>query len=539
MNLNITSILSNLCEVAGPCGVVIGNFDGVHLGHQKLIKNFLNYCEINGLKSILITFSPHPYIYFNGKSSKYLITSHMSKMNILLQQGINKIVVLDFNKDLQEMPAEKFIDEVLLSISGLKLIYLGHDFKIGKGKKDSLFTLKQKAKEREIEVISEEPLLVSGEVVGSSSIRQMLTDGLIPEVSSKLGRNFCFHGVVERGRGIGSKKLVATANILVAPEKIIPKSGVYATKLYVGGKPFLSLTNIGVNPSVTSENKQCIEVHVLDFSEMIYDEQVSVEFLYRVRDEKKFQNISKLKEQILQDISFVKSQQRESGSTRMALVGKDIKHSLSQSIYENLLDQTLTYDLLDYEREELILPLNILKKTYCGVSITSPYKKYFLNMVNEVKDYPFAINTLVFDGDKVIGRNSDFHAVRDILKEYRDREVQNFYILGDGVMSELTQNILESMDCSFEVLSRNNKKIFNTKTILSNKGSSTLVINCCARSYEFALPVGASFLFWDMNYKQEQHKQLFHSTSVIYEDGERLLALQAKYALSFWNIREL
>lgn len=222
---------------------------------------------------------------------------------------------------------------------------------------------------------------------------------------------------------------------------------------------------------------------------------------------------------------------------KLALIGKNIRHSKSQEIYESLLEKKIDYTLLDYEELSIIPKLASLLQNFHGISITSPYKKSFSDQVH-ISESPFkSVNTLKMNGSKIYATNTDYLACEEILKDFiLKRKITEIHILGDGSMSEIVQKILESYNFSYHIYSR---KIGNLEDIkLDNKARKNpqLVINTCAREYTFNHNLSQNTIFWDMNYALEKHIKHFASLNVEYIDGVQLLRLQAKYALSFWNL---
>jgi shikimate dehydrogenase len=220
----------------------------------------------------------------------------------------------------------------------------------------------------------------------------------------------------------------------------------------------------------------------------------------------------------------------------LALVGKDIQHSKSQAMYEKLLGHKIKYTLLDYKNSKDIPSLLSLMKSFDGVSITAPYKKHFLPELNERVTNVDAVNAIRYRDEKLIGNNTDYFAVEEILKNYVKQGIKKVYLLGDGAMGIMTKTLLENAGIVFDQFSR---KLDNLDQALPNgeKGKYTeLVINTCGRSFEYPTNSFNEFLFWDMNYALEHHQARFENTNTRYQDGEEQLLLQAKYALSFWNL---
>lgn len=223
-------------------------------------------------------------------------------------------------------------------------------------------------------------------------------------------------------------------------------------------------------------------------------------------------------------------------SIKLALLGKNIKHSKSKSIYEKILSNNINYTLIDCESESDIPSLEELKHKYQGVSITAPYKSFFVKDVELVNHELKFINTLVFKGSKIYGENTDFLGVLDILKEYlTQKKLTHALIMGDGAMSECLVLACQKIQMSYQVLSRKNNQLPKIDEYITKYKENILVINACSR--EFILDSSnKNFHFWDLNYNMKDHLALAQKQSLSYQDGLLLLELQAKYALKLWHI---
>lgn len=532
--------LSDLKNYSAPenksVGVLIGNFDGVHIGHQRLINSFIKSCKKTNCFPVLITFIPHPVLFFEQDREDFLIQSYEEKTNHLSSIGDLDILEIEFSQEVQKLSSKNFIENFLLNIPNLKLIYLGHDFKLGNGKEDSKEILINAIKKDEIIVLEEESHTVEDEVTSSSIIRNYLKKNL-EKANKLLGYEYSVIGKVVKGKGIGNKELVATANIELDKSLIIPGTGVYIVKVLIDGFHYEGVANIGFNPTVSGENKQSIEVHVFQFQRDIYGEFIKVSFLKKLREEKKFSNFELLKKQIEEDIGSAKSFFRENSKIRLALIGKDIGHSKSQYMYEKILKKCVNYTLIDCFRSEDIPSIRELRDSYHGVSITSPYKKFFIEK-GELKNKNYiAINTLIFSDDHLVYlENTDYLGLKKLVPQMLKKEI---FILGDGVMSKILQLVLDEIGEKYEIYSRKLGNLSSISTSLRKKDRDCLVINCCSREYIFTPPKDGSFLFWDLNYARPEQLEKFSTTQVQYIDGENLLFEQAKCAVEEWNLHKL
>lgn len=221
---------------------------------------------------------------------------------------------------------------------------------------------------------------------------------------------------------------------------------------------------------------------------------------------------------------------------KLALVGKNIQHSKSQSIYEKLLLKKVEYSLLDYDSDKEIPLAEELLGRFEGISITAPYKKHFLNELDSNESPIKIINCLKKVKGKIIGTNTDYLACVEILNSFhKDKNINEYLILGDGAMADVIKNILEEKKLIYDQLSRSkhNLQKENINSLIKN---NTLIINTCCREYKYSGIVSSNLYLWDLNYNLDHNAQLFDNQPDRYIDGMGLLELQAKYALSFWNL---
>jgi shikimate dehydrogenase len=230
---------------------------------------------------------------------------------------------------------------------------------------------------------------------------------------------------------------------------------------------------------------------------------------------------------------------------KLGLVGKNIQHSKSPEIYRRLINGPLEYDLLDYSSDDDIPSATKLLSLYRGISITSPYKKHFLNEVKLTEQAKIlgAINCLKFENGNIIGENTDYMAIVDILKNWQTQFQQlNVVILGDGVMSKITQIALDNLKIEYRVLSRKLIDSFDQINLEEyfiknfDDSSQSLIINTCAREYVYRGKVSKNSIFWDYNYNFTPHLSALPLQLKQYSDGYEMLELQARYALVFWSI---
>lgn len=219
---------------------------------------------------------------------------------------------------------------------------------------------------------------------------------------------------------------------------------------------------------------------------------------------------------------------------RLALIGKNIAHSRSPSIYRKLIGPHIVYDLLDYSSSAEIPPLPELAKAYDGINITSPYKKHFFNDVTLTPNAKKlgAINCLKFKTGQIVGENTDYLAIVDILRKYHFNQPEmNVCLLGDGVMSRVTSYALKHLNINFDIKSRKTTESFSRLNLLG----FNLIINTCAREFIFNGTISSESLFWDFNYSHHEQETAIRSLGATYVDGLELLELQAQYAVAFWS----
>lgn len=224
---------------------------------------------------------------------------------------------------------------------------------------------------------------------------------------------------------------------------------------------------------------------------------------------------------------------------KLALIGKNIAHSKSQEMYEKLLNCKISYTLEDHLNPKKIPSLEDLKKKYMGVSITSPYKGHFLDKVNILGEWKKSINTLIFNDRTIDAISTDYLACNDILKSLIIKnKVSRIITLGDGHMAQMIEEIIKRYSLKIIKLSRSLGTLTPEMIDKSISDESTLVINCCARDYVYKNTSKIAYLFWDMNYGISEHENLSLIPGIKYENGLELLNLQAKYALSFWKLKQ-
>lgn len=287
-------------------GLTIGNFDGVHIGHRQLLKKIKSDCLAKNLLFVVVTFVPHPQKILQPDKERFLINSYEQRRTLLKKLGVDVLVEMKFTRDFSTLKAEEFLSKYLLSYPNLKDFYLGYDFAFGANKEGDYDLVKSICHPRGVEVEIQPKYEFHGQVVSSSLIRERLMSGKIDEVQDILERPFHLEGVVVKGEGRGKKIGFPTANIQVSQDLLVPHKGVYVTRTIYNGMTFKSVTNIGNNPTFKDGNQIHIETNLFDFDTDIYGEMLDIQFLHKIRDEKKFPTVNDLISQIKSDVDFAK-----------------------------------------------------------------------------------------------------------------------------------------------------------------------------------------------------------------------------------------
>jgi len=292
-------------------GVTLGNFDGVHLGHRELLKKIKSDCLKKDLQFVVVTFVPHPQKILQPEKERFLINSYEHRRELLEELGVDALVELSFTRDFSTLKAEDFLKKYLVIYPELKKLYLGYDFAFGANKEGDFDLVQDVCRPLNIEIEIQPKFEREGAVVSSSLIRNLLLSGKIDEVESILSRPFHLEGVVVKGEGRGKKIGFPTANIQASPDLIIPQKGVYVTRTVYKGMIYQSVTNIGNNPTFKDSEQLSIETNLFDFDSDIYGEVLNIQFLKKIRDEKKFSTVNALIDQIKTDIQTARDFLRE------------------------------------------------------------------------------------------------------------------------------------------------------------------------------------------------------------------------------------
>jgi riboflavin kinase/FMN adenylyltransferase len=280
--------------------LTMGNFDGVHLGHQALLGQVIKDARKRDGSSVVLTFEPHPLKILAPKRAPRLILTHKDKMRLFQSLGIDVIIIQTFDAFFANLEAEEFVRSYLVDRIKVRKIWVGKDLRFGKARKGQVDDLIRWGKEAGFEIGIMDPIKISGERISSSRIRELLMRGEVHEVERFLGRYHFISGRVVRGNQRGRQLGFPTANI-VAQTEVLPPDGIYATFLEFGGRRWPSATSIGLNPTFGS-GPRTIETYIVDFSGELYNESVRLFFIKKIREEKKFSSAELLVEQIKRDV---------------------------------------------------------------------------------------------------------------------------------------------------------------------------------------------------------------------------------------------
>jgi riboflavin kinase/FMN adenylyltransferase len=290
----------------GPSVIAVGNFDGVHLGHQGLLTGAAAEGRARGMRSIAITFDPHPAQFLYPDVAPKLLTFLPQRLSLIAATGVDAILVLHFDEALSRVTAREFVREILVGRLDVRGMHEGQSFRFGHGARSGVAELKEFGAEFGFGVDVHPAVRVHGLEVSSSAVRAFVAAGDMRRARWMLGRTFAVHSTLARGRGIGTRLLVPTINL--APHAgLLPGFGVYVTRLWVGDRCFQAVTNVGNRPTF-GEPSFAVESHILDFEPIDLDEQtpLKLEFLQRLRPEVKFPSPEALKVQIFKDVAKAK-----------------------------------------------------------------------------------------------------------------------------------------------------------------------------------------------------------------------------------------
>ncbi|OIN98749.1 MAG: riboflavin biosynthesis protein RibF [Desulfovibrionaceae bacterium CG1_02_65_16] len=286
--------------ISGSC-VTIGNFDGVHVGHQRLIGRTCAKAKSLGLVSVIVTFDPHPMTVLMGAKTPPFLSSTRQRLALIEQQGPNVTLVLEFTRQMAALEPEAFVRRYLLDGMAMREMVIGYDYAMGKGRKGNFELLSQLGAAQGFGVERLNPVIVGGAVVSSTRIRDLVQSGNVWDARPLLGRFFEVRGMVIDGMKRGAAMLgFPTANLRLEGT-LLPKPGVYAVWAVLDGEPHQAVANVGYNPTF-GDTGLTLETHIMDFNRTIYGQELSVRFVQRLRAERKFDSLDALKARIADDV---------------------------------------------------------------------------------------------------------------------------------------------------------------------------------------------------------------------------------------------
>ena len=288
-----------------PLFLAMGVFDGVHLGHQSVIGAAVEAARAAGGQAVVLTFEPHPIqVLAPEKAPRRILASIAHKEHLLEELGVDVLVVHEFTREFAQESAEDFMAALRFIIADLRMVSVGVDWKFGRDRLGSVASLRAWGSEEGIEVYAADPVMHQGERISSTRIRQALRDGKLEVASAMLGRPYSVWGEVIKGRQLGGKIGIPTANIATGREQL-PPNGVYKVSVFLDGEWKRGVGNLGVRPTVGGEQR-LLEVHVFDFNGDLYGQEIEVRIGDWIREEKKFGGIDELQAQIEKDIAAAK-----------------------------------------------------------------------------------------------------------------------------------------------------------------------------------------------------------------------------------------
>ena len=287
---------------AGATALTIGNFDGVHLGHQAMLAELKRAGGRLGLPACVLTFEPHPREFFAPDQAPTRLTSLREKLELLARQGVERVHVCRFNYRFAQTTPEDFIERIIARGLGARWVLVGDDFRFGARRAGDFVMLKQRAPRHGFEVAVLPKVALDGDRISSTAVRQALAAGDLERAQRLLGRSYSISGRVMRGDGLGRKLGFPTANVQMKHNRP-PLAGIFAVRLHgAAGEPLRGVASLGVRPTVKQGGAPVLEVHILDFNGDLYRRHVRVEFLHKFRDEEKYADLATLTKRIALDV---------------------------------------------------------------------------------------------------------------------------------------------------------------------------------------------------------------------------------------------
>lgn len=285
---------------------VLGNFDGIHKGHQLLLHKAIDIAKKEGIKSAIFTFNPHPSFVLSGKDPVGLIYTNEEKEMIMEKEGIDYYIELEFTKESASISSKQFIEDIIIKKLNAQVIVIGSDYRFGKNRSGDYKMLVEYSENHDFDVVVIHKLKYGNKIIGSTWIRGLILEGNLEMANELIGRPFLIKGKVMKGNQIGTNTIgFPTANIIPNKSKLLPPNGVYISNVNYKNRTYMGITNIGVKPTVEGHTLT-VETHIIDFNQNIYGEEIQVNLYHYLRPEKKFENIEALRKQISTDIEDMK-----------------------------------------------------------------------------------------------------------------------------------------------------------------------------------------------------------------------------------------
>ena len=286
--------------------VTVGTFDGVHLGHKKIIDKLNDIKKSKKLRSVLVTFDPHPQIVLKNRTKDIkILTTTDEKLELLKSFDIDFIYIINFTKEFAETSSEEFYKTYLIDKIGMVELVLGYDHKFGKDREGNIDTLRNLADKHNFNFHKVEEFKINNENVNSTAIRDSINESNLEKASLFLGRNYSLAGQVIGGDKRGKSLGYPTANIKpLSKNKLLPNTGVYLVSIELKDSLYYGMMNIGYRPTISDNNERIMEVNIFNFDENIYDEIIKINFIEKIRDEKKFDSLNELKKQLSADKEY-------------------------------------------------------------------------------------------------------------------------------------------------------------------------------------------------------------------------------------------
>jgi len=278
--------------------VTIGTFDGIHIGHQKILKNLIRTANNEGKKSVLLTFFPHPRMVLQKENKILLLNTIKEKSSLLEKMGLDYLIIHPFSREFSRLTALDFVRDILVNKLNTSRLIIGYDHHFGKNREGNIHQLKEYSLLYDFKVEEIPAQDIDDVSVSSTKIRTALKDGNLKTANNYLGYHYMLNGSVVSGKKLGGTIGFPTANLEIKePYKLVPKTGVYIIKTYINTILYTGIMNIGFNPTVLGKH-QTIEAHLFDFNEDLYGKEITIEFIYFLREEHKFESVEELVVQV-------------------------------------------------------------------------------------------------------------------------------------------------------------------------------------------------------------------------------------------------